>query len=852
MPYYGRRVTSRDYEWGYIGSDDQRATVFNAMPENGWGTHLGAWLGTDPSYGNWSGVLEALTTNASKQPQTYLGYTSPFTVSVDLGDETGQPGASYESAISTVNSSLSPGTNAIKLEAGKRYSVKLLNDDASDLGRFSMIAASRIPYADNKYFYDKYSDSYPGNPYSWDDANYNGWISLWIKYVKNTKPVAATVGPSGIITTATPNFEGSFTDAESSYGDKLKNFRITVRDADTLETKWSSGTLSATSGEQAAAQFTRAYGGSTLTQGEEYEWQCEVSDQFGEWSALTAWESFTVSSGGTVAASSPTGKQTTKQPGPFVALWDDSGSLNADRARVKIYRGGDLILDSGDLTISVADGNNISISWATAFSTDELSWGVDDYSWTIEARNTATLWSDPDGLDFSTNAAPSIPSGLSPSGGKASSSYPLLECVVSDADDDFGDLTVTARIKDSGGSLLYLREMSYNATTGKFERQMTAIELASYATYRWDVYSYDGDLYSGEATSSANATKSAEESFVYAQGPDISVSAPTVDQVLTTSSVYVAWSLSSGGPQSSYWVRLYRDSDDELVYDSGQVVSSTMNHTIPSGYVIDNEAYYVVVTVESTAPLTGESAQRDFSINYTEPSAPLNFLAEEQYQQFDASPSSMYLSWTATALTNFREYIVGRRHSGEDESAEVILARLASQSIDEWTDYHAPANADLVYSLRVSEYQGVDIVTSDRTESEATLRLENVVIVGIDDPVSTRVALPIDLERYSDLIDDLFFEEMWGEEAPLAQYGGMEFDRAGGRFALLTDSQATADQYMEALREIRRARKHVSYRDSRKRRIFGVISRLRESDIQNGGYNVEVEINEVAYEEGVE
>lgn len=853
MPNYGRYVSSRDFEWGAIGTTDQRASVYNAMPENGWGTHIGGWLGKVPAGSNSTVQLAVWTTDASKNPVDLMCYTAGITVSVALGDNTGETGDDYVGAVANVDSALSPGTNAIKLEAGKRYSIGFVATVASL--RHSMIQSSRLgSAADNKLFYDHFSTSTPLDPNGYTYTHTEGWCSLWIVYVTNRAPVAAVVSPSGIITSATPDFVGSFTDADSTYGDKLKSYRIWVRRKSDLAAMWTSSTFSASSGEQAAAQFTRAYGGSALSQGVEYEWQCQVSDQFGEWSAITAWQSFTVSSGGTLTPSSFSGKQTTQQPGPFVAGWVDGGALNADRARIYIKRGGEVVLDSGDLTISVASGANISISWATAFGTNALSWGVGDYSWEMKARNTATLWTDPTGLSFSTNAAPGIPSALSPANSAPSSSYPLLACSCSDADSDDtpATLTVKARIKNNAGTVLQTRTMTYNGTSGKFEYQTIAADLASFATYKWDAYSYDGDLYSGEQTVEASASKSSEAVFVYADGPVISISAPTASQVLTSSSVSVTWTLTSGGPQQSYQVFLYRDADDLLVYDSGEQVTATMSHTIPSGYVRDNTAYYVIVEVTSTIPLTALSSARAFSINYTEPAAPANFNATEQLQPFDASPSSVRLTWTATALAGYVQTIIGRRESGQDADNELILARLASQAITEWTDYHAAGDTDYVYSIRVSEVQGLDTVTSARSEFNVSLSLSNVVLVSIDDPVSSRVALVLEEDRAADLVDDLALEHAWGEAEPIASYGTTEYDVIPGRYRIVSDGTATAREYVAAARALRRRRGVVSYRDGRGRRIFGVISKFREIDARVENYELELDVTEVNHREDID
>ena len=45
MPYYGRKVTSAEADFGTVGDGVQRASVYEVMPDNGWGHTIGIWAG---------------------------------------------------------------------------------------------------------------------------------------------------------------------------------------------------------------------------------------------------------------------------------------------------------------------------------------------------------------------------------------------------------------------------------------------------------------------------------------------------------------------------------------------------------------------------------------------------------------------------------------------------------------------------------------------------------------------------------------------------------------------------------------------------------------------------------------
>src|SRR5690606_5068521 len=96
------------------------------------------------------------------------------------------------------------------------------------------------------------------------------------------------------------SFQGSFSDPDSIYGDHLNNLRIQVVRVSNNQVMWDSGSLAATSTERNSGTFNRAYGGSTLVAGVEYQWRVRVADDFGTWSGWTSYRKFTINGGGAV------------------------------------------------------------------------------------------------------------------------------------------------------------------------------------------------------------------------------------------------------------------------------------------------------------------------------------------------------------------------------------------------------------------------------------------------------------------------------------------------------------------------------------------------------------------------
>jgi hypothetical protein len=858
MPsYYGRRVTSGDVDFGIVGVSTQRACVFNAITEDGWGYRLGIWAGKYTSTSAGMRIAAWATNATTRVPTSLLAYTA--SISVNTLITYGGDGQSYAGDISAGTNIQVPGASAIKLTSGTLYSLGIVATTAQ-VGH-AMVAASKISGL-NESFYQRTSTTTPQNPNGYTSVSTEGWLSAWIEYQANRAPVASASTPSGTITTTTPTFTGTWSDADETYGDAFKQFRIRVYRSSDNALMWDSLAVSASAAEISAktmgtAGSTRTYGfvnaGTSLSAGVTYYWTLQVSDAFDTWSAVSSAVTFTVNGGGTVTGSTPTGKQEAVNGFTFSAAYTHASSLSLDRVQVRILQDATVVATGSEVTKSVASGGTATCTFAeSGFS--NLSWGVANYSWQMRVRDTSALWSSYcTAVPFSTNAAPSIPTGLSPnSSTQGVSAYPLLQCSATDSDDTTATgLVVKARIKNSSGTVLYTRSMTYSGTSGTWQYQVTSTDFASYATYRWDAYSGDGTLWSGTVNSEASAVASAEATIIYQAGPSITITSPTEAQVLTSDTPTITWTVSN---QASFVVSIVRVSDSREIYNSGTVTSTTGSHSIPSGYLYNGISYSLTVTVTNTTAQTSSSAARAFSLAYTQPSAITGFLVTPAFASLDGtSPTAIALSWDAWTPSNgvFTSFLIGRKLTGADDSTQVILARLTSSSATTYTDWLPASGVDYEYTIRGQTLKGSDTLTTNPSRSQAQVTLQNVVICHATDGGTLRAALTRDDERAFSHVDDLVLERVWGESAPVAIYGVLDYGVVSGTFRIAADAFNTGGTYLRALQALRASKASVCYRDDRGRRIFGVITKLAESDQRVQAYTVDLEIVEVAYTEGV-
>lgn len=569
------------------------------------------------------GIGTTTNNKTSGTPDDRLAYTDAFVTTAVM---TGIGGGSTITKPIPVPVIVKPGI-ALSL---------VVTSSNHDLG-IGMIESAALPSgADNRNFFTRSNgSSIPTNPIA-GTAHIEGWLDLWANGVINERPnqpsITAPVG-SVASTDLTPNITSVFDDPNELLPngvafDYANQVQIKVRNKSTLALMWDY-TYTATATERSTNNLSVEYSGLALSAGVDYEVQTRHSDRSGAWSLFSAWTTFNINPGGSVVVTSatPTGKQNAVNPGPFVAQWTHQTPLNAKTARI-IIRNSDgsikysMPLPGYTLPVQVANGGNISVSYAnTAFA--NLPRGFVG-TWEMLAQDTANAWSPASArVPFSINATPNIPSDMSPAETWTSSSLPFFKAKGVDADDLTSALTLTLEIKRADNSTV-TRTMTYNATTGYHEYTgVFATDLQSiYQTIQWRVKAGDG---------TSESAYSAYRTYVYGQGPVVSISSPADEATITTSSVNLAWSVSSGGPQVKRRTFLNEvDGSDVPVpggfaYDSGLVTTAVTNETIAG--LRNGRRYSGYVLVENSTPLQGTSLPIQFVTAFTPPPAIEGFAA---------------------------------------------------------------------------------------------------------------------------------------------------------------------------------------------------------------------------------
>jgi hypothetical protein len=605
-----------------------------------------------------------------------------------------------------------------------------------------------------------------------------GTAQAWIEGWENLPPVSpSSIFPTGEVSSVTPEIGGRFRDRNGTYGatsdtgidsgDHLNRAEVEVRRKSDNRLEYTS-VYSCSQAEIDDEVSRRVYGTggaiNALVRGTTYKVRVRHSDHFDEFGSWSDYQEFTPASLGSIDLTGllPSGKTDALQPN-YNFRWNHSGGLGLDRAQLRLYKDGALLGTGTEHVVSVANGATGFIPHGTIFAIGDLIPGG-NYEFSIRGRDTGLAWSQYSPRQaFNVDASPGVPSNLSPIASQVISSAvrPSLMATVTDSDDAPGDVTVKFRIKNSGGTILQTRNGVYQAGTNppRYRYDTIAADFNVVGTYKFDVYSFDGYLYSGGVTVEANAVKSGEATFVWAVIPTVDITSHNDGGSIATDTPIIIWTVTN---QTTYQVRVIRDADGVVLWDTGIVANTaTRQVTVPAGILHHGDLVdFEVIVVYSS--VSGSNRAQDVLVDYPAPAFPGGLTATIIRVGDEKQFSAVDLDWNAYTGSAFAGWLIER--SDLDHPLQIITAVGETH----YTDYHAPGGVEVSYSVRVLESFAGDTFSSVPAEVSANLQVEGFLIVSASNPEGLRIASRSwrvqDFQSEGDEAEYL----TWGGDAPTA------------------------------------------------------------------------------------
>jgi hypothetical protein len=377
-------------------------------------------------------------------------------------------------------------------------------------------------------------------------------------------------------------------------------------------------------------------------------------------------------------------------------------------------------------------------------------------------------------------------------------------------------------------------------------------DLAHFGTYAWDAAGNDGTLQGSYPT---------QETFIYGNGPAVTITAPTANSTVTTSTPTITWTAPG---QVKYQIQLFLTGTQTIAYDSGVITSAVQSVAVPGGFLHGSPSttYDLTVSVTNSTPLTG-TASESFTVSYTAPTSPTNFRATPTLAAFDGKPSSVLCSWDQSTYGAgvFVQYLLDRRLAGTaaGDPSTVTLApgKLTSLASVTFVDYLPIADQSYTYSLRQQVTQGTDVTESGRVEAQASVSLVGTVLCaalngGTYRAVLSYVGASGGTGRVYEHFQDTATLMPWGATAPTILIGTQNYQVLTGTYTLIADGVATAASYVAGLRAMYAQGLIVCVRDERDRRFFGIIISMKETDQRLTNYQVDLVVKECSFVEGAQ
>ena len=857
MTIYGRQLSnpSTDVCFGIADKNDpvypnMRATVFGAMPSDGhayaMGILAGYYTNGDPAHmqiGAWS-------LNSSGNPSARLGYTPQIDADVRM---TSSDGTYYQEDL----------VASFLVEDGKKYALGFVGNDGK-------VAHGQTCDGALMFFGTIASGTAIPNPMGYSHSSPEGKLAVCLLYEPNVapnKPTNLTPADGASTTDTTPLYEGDFVDANEVLpngltSDYMTQYQIQLRsvasnNATTGTGVWDSGIVPASTTEKNNGRFSMAHPGSSpLTPGQRYQARFQVWDSHGLGSGFTDWTAcdFLVASAGIVTVDgTPSGRTTDTTP-DVQGRWHHGSGTQMNKVRANLYRPGattplkvGTLYDIANVASSALPGTLFTIPAAnTGWGT--LPNGV-AYEYALQGEDTGGFLTEfSPRRSFFTNGKPATPIPVSPlTSSPPSTSRPML--IFKGTDPDGDALTGSIRIKNSGGTVLFTVSPSALGDD-LYGFQTTATELASVGTYKWDAKTNDGNL---------DSDYCAEQTFVYANGPTVTIDQPTEAEVLTTSEPLFLFTTTDLQKKQAW---LYRSDTGALVWDSGLIVSTVAEFQLPGG-ILDEDvgAYHLFIAATNSAPLTGTSSQRNFTVDYPTPSAVENFVASPEFAKFDLVPSVIRLRWDALILAEpakFLGFAVFRADAGGSFSDAVQLDYFSNLDADTWVDYEPVSGRVYQYFLVYYMLESVlDVLQSTPASSSSSVVLHGSVISDVNDGGGLRAVLGSILGRDETFEVDQVEIDTWDGGAGYLYEGALDKTRISLKGNVYRTESAEVSETLEALRalaryktigsgsEAVRAPIHALYRDERGRAIYGRQSPPKISDQRILRADVEVKFQQL-------
>ncbi|MGI8406099.1 MAG: hypothetical protein ACR2OE_15295 [Thermomicrobiales bacterium] len=860
-----------------------RGSAFGSISQNGWLTSFGGRLGRNT--GTSPTAQFAVSGFRNNLMGDLLGVSGTFTVSTLMTDNAS--GSDYTSK----------ATTPVMIGPGAPFG------DGSSVGLLVRASGASIGHGQDNSGWMMYEDTFiTGFADTWtpDNNRPEGKMSLWAEVTNNRPPATpSNLSPvaNGRTTDSTPDLACDFRDPDEvlpgfalGQGDKVKKYLFEVWNT-AKTTRIATSGITTASGPQQTARRVSWTCTSTLSPGS-YIARATVYDQFDTPSPIAEW-TFTVSAGGmaiptfasgVVLGTGPDGYRVTNSGTPSAnVLWQSTGGVSLLQLNVRV-------LDVPGVLTAALGGSPTPLrgSWfvpksaspntSVVFTFAEWNASQGGTTWSalpagtvcaiqtqgIDANSDLTPWA---GTEFiKINAAPNVPTSLSPVAGASFADFPVLSATTSDATDPASTLKMVFNVRLTGGSATATYQGAYDPASGRWSALTAATGFPSIGTYEWQAQATDPWGF--------NSSLTAWTAINYVTPPTIVITSPTADQAMTYGNPDINWTVDR---TQTTMRQVFTEVDsvgsitgEGMVYDTGTISTSLHATGTPTGKFHNARRYRLDLTLGTSDGLV-TTVSRYFSIQYPAPTALSSITAAKTQGPFEHASdpgewSRITVTWAAATTVqvadiDFGGYLLRRVNLGTQES--VVLAHTLTRDATVFID-RTPVSG-VAYEYRATYLKRVntfDLIESVAATAQQSVTLKHSTIFTMDDD-DFGCPLRYWEERNVEWVNDVEIIPTWSDK-PIIFTGLANSSVISGSFIVMDapDRTYTARDVVETVRNIARpnfdadgypAPRVVCYRDPRQRLLYAVLTSGSESDDHSLLVGrMDLVLNEIAQDQGVD
>lgn len=290
---------------------------------------------------------------------------------------------------------------------------------------------------------------------------------------------------------------------------------------------------------------------------------------------------------------------------------------------------------------------------------------------------------------------------------------------------------------DTGAVVFDTNKISSTVQTGA----IASASLLKDVKLRWKIRVWDQDDVPG--------SYSPYQLFTLSDLPVVTITYPADAGTADSGAPTVTWTLDGATTPSKRRVIFRRVSDNSIVHDTGEQISTSQSYTPPTNVLLNTIAYTVQVIVTDVMNLVGTDTNT-FTASYVAPYT-VNFTVTNQYYDSDGY---ILVDWSLMPADGFFvQWTVYRRRV--DEFLWRQMATYTDSSVMQYRDYLANSGDEWVYAVTQSAGRSGIVLESALDDSDPVFAdgTHYWLIDPNDESVSIRVD-NVTSDNYSDDYDE--------------------------------------------------------------------------------------------------